>query len=46
MKLKKFYLKKIKNYMFTAISINQKKDTDVIIPGLNDRNFKQYDEIL
>ena len=39
-------LKEDQNYMFTAVSINQKKDTDVIIPGLNARKFKQYDEIL
>ena len=39
-------LKEDQNYMFTAVSINRKKDTDVIIPGLNARKFKQYDEIL
>ena len=44
--INKVLLKEDQNYMFTAVSINRKKGTDLIIPGLNARNFKQYDEIL
>ena len=42
-------LKKDKKYMVTGLSINQKTDTDVIIPDLNVRNslsdmIRSYEE--
>ena len=42
-------LKKDQKYMVTGLSINQKTDTDVIIPDLNVRNslsdmIKSYEE--